>query len=81
MQRVVGDGPDPSASALVRPGESARDRRWEIGSSRDAQRNVMRVVVSSKSRDEGPDLDLILDLTKDPQRVPKQCTRPTRGRP
>jgi hypothetical protein len=59
---------------LVGSGLSARDRRWEIGSSGDAQRNVMRVVVSRKSRDEGPDLDLILDLTKDPQRVPKPCT-------
>ncbi len=69
---------------LVGSGDSARDRRWEIGSSRDAQRNVMpttRVVVSRKSRDEGPDLDLILDLTKDPQRVPKPCSRATRGQP
>jgi hypothetical protein len=38
--RVVsgGDGSDPSASGLVRSGESARDRRWEIGSGRDAER-------------------------------------------
>jgi hypothetical protein len=66
-------------------GEPGRDRRLEIGSGgggdareeRDAP--TTRVVVSSKSRDEGPDLDLILDLTKDPQRLPKQYNHSNTG--